>query len=114
MQRDGEQVQGGRRRLITGATAGVLVAAAGVAKADEHAGHHGGGKGVAAVIVDASREGVCATCRFWGGTRRVSDDGKAVHGESLGWCNNRESPHFQSMRAPDAGPMKNWRKWEAL
>jgi hypothetical protein len=65
-------------------------------------------------VIDASKEGICGTCRFWGGIRRVSEDKKAVYAESLGWCNNVDSPHFQTMRTPEAGPMKAWRKWEAL
>jgi hypothetical protein len=62
-----------------------------------------------AVVVDASREGICGTCRFWGGVRRAARAGgrEDVPGESLGWCTDRESPHFLSMRVPDAGPMKN-------
>jgi hypothetical protein len=44
----------------------------------------------------------------------VSEDKKAVYAESLGWCNNADSPHYQTMRTPEAGPMKAWRKWEAL
>jgi len=72
------------------------------------------GKGVAAVVIDAEREGICATCQFWGGLRRVAVDGKSVLAESLGWCNNRVSPSFQMVRSPEAGPMKAWRKWDAL
>jgi hypothetical protein len=104
----------GRRKVLGLCGAGLLALAAESGRADEHAGHHGGAKGIPGVVIDASREGICGTCRFWGGTRRISEDGKSVVGESLGWCNNRESPHFLGMRAPDAGPMKNWRKWEAL
>lgn len=107
-----------RRALVAGGGVGCVLAAvatvAGSARADEHAAHHGGARGMAAVVVDGTREGVCGTCRFWGGQRRVTEDRKAVHAESLGWCNNPESPHFQSMRSPEAGPMKAWRKWEAL
>jgi hypothetical protein len=107
------------RRDLLGAAglacaAGVLGSVARAAAGEEHGAHHTGRKGVAAVMVDATREGVCGTCRFWGGIRRVSEDRKVVHAESLGWCNNVESPHFQTMRTPEAGPMKAWRKWEAL
>jgi hypothetical protein len=66
------------------------------------------------VVIEANREGICGTCRFWGGMRRVPEDKKSLHAESLGWCHNTESPHFQTMRTPEAGPMKEWRKWEAL
>ena len=105
-----------RRNWIAGSGAAYALAAAGglsrsASAADDHKGH---GKGVAAIMVDAGREGVCATCRYWGGTRRVTEDKKSVYAESLGWCNNSESPHFLSMRQPEAGPMKMWRKWDAL
>jgi hypothetical protein len=107
-----------RRALLVGGSVGCALAAlAGTmasASAEEHSGHRGGAKGVPAMVLDGTREGICGTCRFWGGTRRMSEDRKVVHAESLGWCNNVDSPHFQSMRSPDSGPMKAWRKWEAL
>ncbi len=67
-----------------------------------------------AVAIDASQEGVCATCRYWGGQRRVSQDKEKVYCESLGWCNNPESHNYQTTTTPITGPMKAWRKWEAL
>ena len=73
-----------------------------------------GKKGVNAVVVDANEEGVCATCRYWGGVRRVTEDKTTVHCESIGWCNNPESHNYQAMTTPVTGPMKAWRKWEAL
>ena len=107
-----------RRKLLAGgsvACAMGLVGGLGArANAAEQDVHPGGTKGVAAVVIDASREGICATCRFWGGTRRVAEDRKSVHAESLGWYKNRESPMFQTMRTPESGPMTHWRKWEAL
>lgn len=103
-----------RRVLAGGGTAFIMGALATVglrAGAEEHGSHT---KGIPAVVIDASKEGICGTCRFWGGIRRVSEDKKAVYAESLGWCNNADSPHYQTMRTPEAGPMKAWRKWEAL
>ncbi|MEA3410299.1 MAG: hypothetical protein U9R74_02035 [Pseudomonadota bacterium] len=82
--------------------------------AGEHEGHAHGSKGVAAVVVGADKEGICATCRFWGGIRRASEDKKTVYCESIGWCNNPESHHYQMMTTPETGPMESWRKWEAL
>lgn len=109
------------RRQFVASTAvacalGPLAFDKGKANAGEHEGHHDGGatKGQSGVPVAGHREGICATCRYWGGQRRLSEDRKTVMAESLGWCNNVDSPHFQTMRSPEAGPMKAWRKWEAL
>jgi hypothetical protein len=115
---DDIQHQATRRRLLAGGgiacAVGILGGVMRQAGADEHSAHQGGAKGVPAIVIEASREGICGTCRFWGGMRRVSEDRKSVNAESLGWCNNVDSPHFQTMRTPEAGPMKAWRKWEAL
>ncbi|MCP5230949.1 MAG: twin-arginine translocation signal domain-containing protein [Zoogloeaceae bacterium] len=83
----------------------------------EHDAHHGmvaGAPGVSAVIVPADASGICATCAFWGGKRRVMDEGKTVYGETLGWCNNPNSHHFQTLTAPQTGPMESWKKWDAV
>ncbi len=90
-------------------TAGLLGGVASKAMASEH-----GHKRMRAFAVDASKEGVCSTCRFWGGIRRASEDRKTVYCESLGWCNNPKSMNYQTMTTPITGPMKAWRKWEAL
>jgi hypothetical protein len=107
-----------RRRLITlggsGLAACALLGTGLGVRAAEHEGHQHPAKGVAAFVVDATETGVCATCRFWGGQRRVSEDKKSVHCETLGWCNNADSHHYQAMTTPDTGPMKSWKKWEAL
>jgi hypothetical protein len=105
-----------RRKLLA---AGGSLLAAGLlasrgARASEHEGHSHPAKGVPSVAIEASREGVCATCRYWGGIRRASEDKKTVHAESLGWCSNPESHHYQAMTTPETGPMKSWKKWEAL
>ena len=71
-------------------------------------------KGLAAFAVPASSEGICGTCVFWGGKRRASEDKAIVYAESLGWCNNPKSHNYQAMTTPETGPMKGWKKWEAL
>jgi len=107
-----------RRRLLRNSglavAGGALLGFGPNTRATEQGSMAGAGKGVAAVLIGAEREGICATCQFWGGLRRVAVDGKSVLAESLGWCNNRASPSFQMMRSPEAGPMKAWRKWDAL
>lgn len=107
--------------------AGGTVLAAGAAaslglpvRADEHKGQMGEGgplkseKGVDAFTVKAKEPGICATCQFWGGVRRVSEDGKTVYCETLGWCNNSKSRFFQTKTTPATGPMGSWKKWDAL
>ncbi len=64
--------------------------------------------------MDSAAKGQCATCRFWGGIRKVSEDGKTITTQSLGWCNNPKSMSYHKMTPPDFGPMKSWTKWEAL
>ena len=103
-----------RRKLLAGGSVACALGAIGGLGGRANAAEQGTAKGVAAVVIDASREGICATCRFWGGIRRVAEDKKSVHAESLGWCNNSASPMFQAMRTPESGPMTHWRKWEAL
>lgn len=71
-------------------------------------------KGGDAFPVKAEEQGVCATCQFWGGIRKVSEDRKTVYCESLGWCNNAKSNYFRSKTTPETGPMNSWKKWEAL
>lgn len=100
---------------------GAAVVAAGVlcglnrgAGAADHAGHSPSEKRVPAVVLAADQEGICGTCRFWGGVRRASEDKQRVYCESLGWCNNPKSHNYQTMTTPTTGPMKGWRKWEAL
>jgi hypothetical protein len=106
-----------RRRVLKGGGAlvalGLLGGVSGTAMAAME-GHMTGQKGVPSVVVPGDREGVCATCRFWGGTRRAAEDKKTVFCQSLGWCNNPDSPNYQTMTTPETGPMKTWKKWEAL
>lgn len=102
--------------LATGAVGGGL----GTAHADKHEGHMEDGgqlksaKGADAFTVKAQEKGICATCQYWGGIRRVSEDKSTVYCESLGWCNNPKSHHYQSKTTPATGPMDSWKKWEAL
>lgn len=114
----------GRRKFLKNGgmflASGVFGGAVISANAAEHEGHMDQGghlksmKGIDAFVVDASQEGICATCRYWGGVRRATEDKKSVHCESLGWCNNPDSHHYQSKTTPVTGPMDTWRKWEAL
>lgn len=71
-------------------------------------------KGVDAFTVKAREEGICATCQFWGGVRRVSEDRQTVYCETLGWCNNPKSRYFQTKTTPATGPMGSWKRWDAL
>jgi len=59
-------------------------------------------------------EGQCATCKYWGGIRKLSKDGKTVCAQSLGYCNNPESHNYHKTTTPETGPMKKWRKWGAI
>ena len=113
-----------RRGFLKMGGAALAMSAAGLlgarAHADEHAGHMTPGgqlkseKGTDAFTVKAKEPGLCATCQFWGGVRRVSEDKGTVYCESLGWCNNPKSHHYQSKTTPVTGPMDSWKKWEAL
>lgn len=64
--------------------------------------------------MDASTEGKCATCEFWGGMRKLTKDKKNVLVQSLGWCNNPDSRHYQQLTTPETGPMESWKKWGLL
>jgi len=86
---------------------------------DEHGGHehgheHDGPEGDLAVAV--TTEDTCATCRFWGGIRKLSDDGKQVIAQSKGWCNNPNSPNHRKLTMADhrMGKADIWKKWTAL
>ncbi len=58
--------------------------------------------------------GRCISCQYWGGVRRVSEDGSQITAESLGWCNNPKSMSYQKTTPPDLGPMRSWTQWGAL
>ncbi len=98
-----------RRAIFRAAAASMAAATGAAAFANEHNAAPSNSLETA-----ASQMGVCATCKFWGGVRRVSPDKQIVHSESLGWCNNSASPNFQKKTTPISGPMKMWQKWDAL
>jgi hypothetical protein len=105
-----------RRNFL--ATSGKLIAgtiafgAMGAYAAEEHM-QEGSGEGL---VVASAEENRCATCQFWGGMRKVSDDKKHVTAQSMGWCNNPDSPNHGKLTAADHEMMKPdiWRKWAAL
>jgi len=80
----------------------------------EHGHKHGGPGG--GLAVDVTAEDTCATCRFWGGMRKLSDDGKQVLAQSMGWCNNPDSPNHRRLTMADhrMGKVGTWKKWTAL
>jgi len=89
-----------RRAILKGAAgAAVLSLAPAVARA--------------ATEVDASAQRKCATCRYWGGVRRISEDGGTVTADGKGWCNNPNSPAYQKQTKPTQGAPV-WTKWDAL
>lgn len=63
-------------------------------------------------VVKATEEGVCATCAYWGGIRKLSEDRQNIECESMGWCNNRKSRFFGTRTTPRNGPMASWKKWD--
>jgi len=77
--------------------------------------HHQSGSGHG-LVVDAASQNRCATCQFWGGMRKVSGDKKQVIVQSMGWCNNPDSPNHQKLTAPDHHMKKPgiWKKWAVL
>jgi len=103
----------------------VALASLGAQASDEHDhehaahehdhGHKHGGPG-GDLAVDVAAEDTCATCRFWGGMRKLSDDGKQVLARSKGWCNNPDSPNHRRLTMADhqMGKADVWKKWTAL
>lgn len=110
-----ENVESTRRRFIGGGAAAVAAVvtagAAGSALAAGHTGHGMPGSPEAGGVRFTSAEKACATCVFWGGSRKVEKGG--VLASSLGVCNNQASPNFQKMTSPDH-VMPQWVKWPAL
>ena len=68
----------------------------------------------ATMPVGSDTKNRCATCEFWGGQRKVSEDGKSVVVSSLGYCSNPKSPNYQKVTGPQTGPMAVWKKWGAI
>ncbi|MFY9976264.1 MAG: hypothetical protein WAK53_18580 [Chromatiaceae bacterium] len=91
---------------------GTVALGALAARAEEHQ-HGGEGNGLTIV---ASSENVCATCQFWGGMRKASEDKKEVVAQSMGWCNNPDSPNHGKLTMPDHEMKKAgvWKRWAAL
>lgn len=67
----------------------------------------------AATDIPASAQGKCATCRYWGGVRKISTDGQTVSADGKGWCNNPDSPVYQKQTGPTQGAPV-WTRWDAL
>jgi len=80
--------------------------------AEEHQ-HGDAGNGL---TVAASAENVCGTCEFWGGMRQVSEDKQAVIAQSMGWCNNPDSPNHRKLTPADHEMQKTgvWKRWSLL
>ena len=97
-------------KLIFGTVA--LGSMAGYAAAEEHM-HEASGEGHS---LDAKVENTCATCQFWGGMRKISKDKMTVTAQSMGWCNNPDSPNYQKLTMADHEMKKAgiWKKWAAL
>jgi anaerobic selenocysteine-containing dehydrogenase len=66
--------------------------------------------------IDAKTQNTCGTCQFWGGMRKVSKDKTEVVAQSMGWCNNPDSPNYQKLTMADHEMKKAgiWKKWAAL
>jgi hypothetical protein len=105
------------RRSFIAASGKVLVGALALgslaAQASEEHAHAGPGQGL---VVDATLENRCATCQFWGGMRKISDDNKEIVAQSMGWCNNPKSPNHKKLTTADHEMKKTgiWQKWAAL
>jgi hypothetical protein len=96
-------------KLLAGVAAfGSLTA---YAEGERH--HDDSGNGL---VVEAASKNRCATCQFWGGMRKVSDDKQQVIAQSMGWCNNPDSPNHQKLTAADHHMKKAgiWEKWAVL
>jgi len=110
-------VKSRRNFLITSGRLLLSTAALGsiAAQATEEPAHMHGGSGEG-LAVDAAAKNMCATCQFWGGMRKISADRKQVVAQSMGWCNNPDSPNHQKLTAADHQMNKPgvWKKWPAL
>ena len=96
--------------LISTVTLGSIAASAG----EEHTKMRGvSGDGLA---VDATSKNICGTCQFWGGMRKISENKREVIAQSMGWCNNPDSPNYQKLTMADHLMKKPgiWKKWPAL
>ncbi|MGD2073488.1 MAG: hypothetical protein PVI91_06630 [Gammaproteobacteria bacterium] len=96
--------------LVSTAALGTIAAHATEAHAQRQGGSENG------LAVPAAAKDTCGTCQFWGGMRKVSDDKKEVVAQSMGWCNNPDSPNYQKLTAVDNQMKKPgiWKKWPVL
>jgi len=105
------------RRSFLAASSKLIVSTVALGSIAAHASeeHEHGGPGHG-LVVDASSENTCVTCQFWGGMRMISNDKKEVIAQSMGWCNNPESPNHQKLTPADHEMKKAgiWKKWAAL
>jgi hypothetical protein len=106
-----------RRRFISGSGA-LLATTATVglsqsALSQDHSHHDSPGDGLK---VSTSLEKTCATCRYWGGMRRVAKDKSEITAQSMGWCNNPDSPNYGKLTQADHEMKKPgiWEKWSVL
>ena len=108
--------QRSRRKFIS-ASVGLIAGSAAISSmgvlAASHKHHHGSADGMS---VDAAVKDTCATCQYWGGMRKVSEDKKTVHAQSMGWCNNPDSMNYLKLTSADHEMKKPgmWKKWPAL
>ena len=106
------------RRCFLSASTKLLASTAALASVGAFAGsheHHHGGSGDG-VVIDATAKDTCGTCQYWGGMRKVSKDKTMLTAQSMGWCNNPDSPNNQRLTAADHH-MKLpgvWKKWTVL
>lgn len=106
-----------RRRVLSALLSGAAVAAVLPAHAHEGAAHADTMLGMGdsdGYLMSAKLTQHCATCEFWGGERRLSEDRGSLTVMGLGWCNNPKSPNYRKRTSPEHGPMDVWQKWGAL
>ncbi len=114
------EIESDRRKFILkacAAAAGSVLGAGmiGRAVAGEHESGGAMGHGSAdGYVMDSTVTKHCATCEFWGGPRRLSQDRKSITITGLGWCNNPESLNYQKLTSPEHGPMDAWKKWQLI
>ena len=100
-------------RLIAGTAAVSSVGAYAASHGGHGKHHHGSADGMS---IDAAAKDTCGTCQYWGGMRKRSEDGKTVHVQSMGWCNNPDSKNYRKLTSADHKMKKPgiWKKWPAL
>jgi hypothetical protein len=95
--------------IATTATVGLTQSAL----SQDHSDHGSVGGGLR---VSTGTEKTCATCRFWGGMRRLDKDKSEITAQSMGWCNNPDSPNYSKLTQADHQMKKPgiWEKWSVL